>query len=514
MQSPRRVVTRPISTRAPSLYKQKRNPSPSYAYSPRPTTRKTSPYTNIQPKKKYNQSMSVYGSNKKSRETQKKQTNVNWMSSLKDIQYQSPSKPSNSRQIVPPSASLLFPSPSSPVTRTPRILREIIDDSGFKILRESPLSASDSFYAKDIVEQSSIQNIPEKSRPYSMNANINESQNKTFLANTSKSERLQRPTKISFKINSDSKNDSTKTSIEKVQNNGKVQFDFQEEKEDKKLKKEDLEKLFDLSDFNVDKFDNSKLDANEDLSKITNDEDDTKVLDSIQSEINLNEDLQYETPKIKLPADKPTNQARIMSNNKDINLNKTAETTSKQKVQNSNNETDTNQFYIDDMKNSPITANSDSNIKSTETANDYSKSNQIDDLLSFLTIENESDISDESDELFDEEDKLYVEKNKLFDLYNSDSKSESTVSDQEEPICIDIFGDIDNFLYSKPRKNQNQAIFNQENNYQTQRSDNGSAFSSYRQPTPPLRSSFKKENDDEKSSPKSGRKSVKFILPE
>ncbi|OHS97994.1 hypothetical protein TRFO_09168 [Tritrichomonas foetus] len=51
---------------------------------------------------------------------------------------------------VSPSAILLFPSPVIPNTRTPETLRQIIDDSGLHVLDESPLSARDAYYAKDI----------------------------------------------------------------------------------------------------------------------------------------------------------------------------------------------------------------------------------------------------------------------------------------------------------------------------------------------------------------------------
>ncbi|OHT00860.1 hypothetical protein TRFO_32379 [Tritrichomonas foetus] len=73
---------------------------------------------------------------------------------------------------VSPSAHLLFPSPTSPTTRTPRTLRRIIDDSGFKVLKESPLSARDSYYARDLkLEDKNIIrhkiDIKPSPRPYS-----------------------------------------------------------------------------------------------------------------------------------------------------------------------------------------------------------------------------------------------------------------------------------------------------------------------------------------------------------
>ena len=179
---PRRVVTRPISTRSPPNNRKKHNPNPNYAYSPR-TTRKTNATYNssTQTKNQYSPYLNAYKSNKKSQDTRKPQENVNWISSLNNISFSTQNKPANSNLSVPASASLLFPSPSSPITRTPGILRKLIDDSGMKILRESPLSARDSYYAKDINEQISCENqvtfSQQLSRPYSIqhgNLNNNE----------------------------------------------------------------------------------------------------------------------------------------------------------------------------------------------------------------------------------------------------------------------------------------------------------------------------------------------------
>lgn len=96
-------------------------------------------------------SRQVPTSPKKSENSPKKEhrSPTNWVSSLNEV-VTTPRKRSNSFSTPSPSAYLLFPSPHSPTTRTPRTLRQIIDDSGFHVLKESPLSARDSYYSPDL----------------------------------------------------------------------------------------------------------------------------------------------------------------------------------------------------------------------------------------------------------------------------------------------------------------------------------------------------------------------------
>lgn len=118
----------------------------------------------------------------------------NWMTQLNDVIL-----PRNQNTVISPSAVLLFPSPTVPNTRTPETLRRIIDDSGMRVLDESPLSARDSYYAKDI-ESLKIKppgpafNVRPSPRPKSMRRpERTEIQSLVYRPKVSQSERQQRP---------------------------------------------------------------------------------------------------------------------------------------------------------------------------------------------------------------------------------------------------------------------------------------------------------------------------------
>lgn len=363
---PRRVITRPISTRAPPNRQVRKNLNPNYAYSPRSKIPKSNDNLNqnFQAKSQHSKLLAAYGVYEKPKKMPKKQENTNWISYLNDITYTSQGNGSTSSSLTPPAASLLFPSPTSPVTRTPEILRQIIDDSGFKILRESPLSAKDSYYAKDINDptcnnnQSNFEN--QVLRPYSMrysnNTNKENDSSKTFISNKAKSERNQHSAKqiITEKdnLNADSNlNAHSKSSSSNVDKNSErtqiLNTNFEKEMEDQQKKKADLEKLLDMSDFDLDKFDNQKLDSNDDVEindiniddiKIDLDENDEKITKSasidlnqhkinIQPNNNSNSSTKENsnTQKVKLPTESSTNQSQNFDVQKfSFKLNQTA----------------------------------------------------------------------------------------------------------------------------------------------------------------------------------------------
>lgn len=139
--------------------------------------------------KKPNQIKSARGtaSRKKLSETD------NWMTQLNDVVL-----PRQCATKVSPSAVLLFPSPVVPNSRTPETLRQIIDDSGLKVLDESPLSARDSYYAKDIQSlmikpPGPAFNVKPSPRPRSMRKQETQEM-KVSRPSISQSERQQRPT--------------------------------------------------------------------------------------------------------------------------------------------------------------------------------------------------------------------------------------------------------------------------------------------------------------------------------
>lgn len=210
----------------------------------------------------------------------------NWMTQLNDVVL-----PRQMGTKVSPSAVLLFPSPVVPNSRTPETLRQIIDDSGLKVLDESPLSARDSYYAKDI--QSLIIkppgpafNVKPSPRPRSMRKSEPQEM-KVSRSNASQSERQQRP---SLQID------------QRVEEEDAIQ---KERLEQQKKKFEEIN----LDDFNVDKFNVSlgkdKLN-NQDVSNkdkkefdplgdidnlLNNDEDDYSNRNGTDSEIDNDIDL-------------------------------------------------------------------------------------------------------------------------------------------------------------------------------------------------------------------------------
>lgn len=190
--------------------------------------------------KKPRQINSPRGTKKKSTETD------NWMTQLNDVVL-----PKNRGTIVSPSAVLLFPSPVVPNSRTPETLRQIIDDSGLKVLDESPLSARDSYYAKDIQSlmikpPGPAFNVKPSPRPRSMRKTDTEELN-VSRPTIAQSEKQQRPT-------------------------FQVEQKLEEEDEETKKKLEEQKKKFDeinLDDYNLDKFNVSlekdKLNKSDDL---------------------------------------------------------------------------------------------------------------------------------------------------------------------------------------------------------------------------------------------------------
>lgn len=529
---PRRVVTRPVSTRPPPNNRKKYNPNPSYAYSPR-TTRKTNANYNssTQAKNQYSPYLSAYKSNKKSQDTRKPQENVNWISSLNNITFSTQNKPANSNLSVPASASLLFPSPSSPITRTPGILRKLIDDSGMKILRESPLSARDSYYAKDIDEQISCENqvkfSQQISRPFSIqhgNMNNNETPNKTFIANTPKSERQQRSEqKISFKLDNLNTDPNLDPTTQNLSTNDPKSNESDETKNQEE-KKVDLEKLFDLSDFNLDKYDASKLDTNNEAETVNGN---TELTDepvnnseSPNADINAQKDENKTTdikPTIKPPVEKADNRARFIDYTR-TGLNQTAKPNTDSNSDEYDDDSHDLQFESQksplnnqdaaETTNLPKTAISHSKLQTTETGQTFTNEGNTYSSCSTISEENSDDLFDDESE-FSNENQLFDES--VFHDPRDESDSEMTVNDKETPFFIDIFGDMTNFLY--PGKNRNptdKMLQNSSENYKNR--GELSPFSSYSKENKPLRSSFKK--NEECSSQSSGRKSVKFILPE
>lgn len=233
----------------------------------------------------------------------------NWMTQLNDVVL-----PRQRGTIVSPSAVLLFPSPVVPNSRTPETLRQIIDDSGLKVLDESPLSARDSYYAKDIQSlmikpPGPAFNVKPSPRPRSMRKNEDDDM-KVSRPNISQSERQQRPT-----IQIDKKLD-------------------EEQEAQAKKKYEEQKKKFDeinLDEFNLDKFNVSKEDNSTNTNKGKREYD---PLDDIDSLLNNNEN------------NANTNEDK---NNNDIDLNELDKII--KNVEDDNSYTDENNIDIDEIDN-------------------------------------------------------------------------------------------------------------------------------------------------------------------
>ena len=287
---PKKSYTRQVSSRSPPIHRQKSYQSPAYIYSPR--TKIQSQYkkynSNLKANRRFPSSTKVPNMESKSQNLPKNQKSTNWVSSLGDISFPSNSKPSTSCTPVSPSAYLLFPSPTSPKTRTPATLRQIIDDSGFQILRESPLSAKDSYYARDIndnnVTSDYISSKPNSMR-YSNNSSNISNVAKPFITNTVNNDQKQGSEQVHFKLNNlndnSNVNDELKSSNTKSAeqtNSSSFQVEFlQREAAMQNEKRADLEKLFDMTDFNLDKFDMANMDLNDEPALDDVDENDIKI---------------------------------------------------------------------------------------------------------------------------------------------------------------------------------------------------------------------------------------------
>ena len=190
---------------------------------------------------------------------------IDWISSLSDDIVLSPAARERQRAAcVSPNAHLLFPSPTNPTTRTPRTLRRIIDDCGLTVLKESPLSGRDSFYVNDLhtsddflYKKSNI-GIKPSPRPMSMRISNNGNGNETGMNNipmkkVAQSERTRRP------------------GLEFVYKDEKSKSMEEEDEWEKEWNQKDIEKLFDLSEFDFEKIGLNKVDPinDVDLSKLT-----------------------------------------------------------------------------------------------------------------------------------------------------------------------------------------------------------------------------------------------------
>ena len=150
---------------------------------------------------------------------------------------------------VSPSAILLFPSPVIPNTRTPETLRQIIDDSGMSVLDESPLSAKDAYYARDIQgfkikPPGPMFHVRPSPRPKSMR---HPERVEPPREKAAQSERQRRPR---FNLDGSIRKEEDPAEIEAQRIREKEEEDAKKKFEEQKKKFEE----FDLDEFDLDKF--------------------------------------------------------------------------------------------------------------------------------------------------------------------------------------------------------------------------------------------------------------------
>ncbi|OHT10919.1 hypothetical protein TRFO_19597 [Tritrichomonas foetus] len=202
---------------------------------------------------------------------------VNWMDQLTNGMHSQ----DNSVKISP-SAVLLFPSPVMPNTKTPETLRQLIDDSGLIVFDESPLSARDPYYAKDIQSL----NHKQSHQQFQVRPPNSHSNSKVSFAHLDPSPRprsMRYPEKHPAQVQY-----SPRVKIAQSERHQRPELVLDEEAEQiAKQKYEEQKKKFD--EFDLDEFDVNKYDVDDILKDADLDpstqivEEDYEVLENVTS---------------------------------------------------------------------------------------------------------------------------------------------------------------------------------------------------------------------------------------